>query len=183
MSSSRPGVLVDTAGPRNRARVTRESWWTPCALGEECESPGRAGRLRGLKEPGASRPGELVDTAGPRIHADVLLECWSSPRDLGHVPELPRTSVDAAALGPRCELSWTAGQPQGISDPCLSRPGQLVYPAGPRTRVRVSWDSWSSPHALGPGLEPPGTAGRPRRPSDPGPSRMGLMVDLAVLWT
>ncbi|RKM63974.1 hypothetical protein C0215_19520, partial [Clostridioides difficile] len=78
---------MDTAGPRNRARVARESWWTPCALGEECESPGRAGRLRGLKEPGASRPGELVDPAGPRNRAREDWDSWSTPQTIGPWPE------------------------------------------------------------------------------------------------
>ena len=179
----RPGLLVNPDGTRTRARVARDSWSTPWPLGSGNEPSGTAGRRHGHSHQIASRPGELVDTAGPRIHADVLLECWSSPRDLGHVPELPRTSVDAAALGPRCELSWTAGQPQGSSDPCLSRPGQLVYPAGPRTRVRVSRDSWSSPHALGPGLEPPGTAGRHRGPSHAIASRLGEVADPTNPWT
>ena len=97
-SGSCPGVLVDPVGPRNRARVARESWWTPCALGEECESPGRAGRLRGLKEPGASRPGELVDPAGPRNRAR---EGWTAgqprgPSDPG--PSRTGLMVDLAGL-------------------------------------------------------------------------------------
>ncbi len=33
-SASCPGVLVDPVGPRNRARVARESWWTTRDLGQ-----------------------------------------------------------------------------------------------------------------------------------------------------
>lgn len=173
----RPGLLVNPDGTRTRARVARDSWSTPWPLGSGNESSGTAGRRHGHSHQIASRPGELVDTAGPRIHADVLLECWSSPRDLGHVPELPRTSVDAAALGPRCELSWTAGQPQGISDPCLSRPGQLVDNEGPQNGALTTRESWSSMQNLGHGPELLGKPCRRCGPSYLGAIRPGQLVD------
>ena len=52
-----------------------------------------------------------------------------------------------------------------------------MEPAGPRTKPRVTQDSWSSPQAHGFELESPGTAGRHREPSDPGPSRLGPLVE------
>ena len=182
---------MDTAGPRNRARVTRESWWTPCSLGEECESPGRAGRPRGLTETGASRPRQLFDTAGTGTRPKVGRDIWSTPQDLRLGPESPgrasrqcgpSTGARVAreccrtprALGEDCESLRRAGRPRGLSEPCAILPGELVDPAGPRNRAREDWDSWSTPWTIRPGPESHGTDVRPRGSLDTSPRRPGF---------
>ncbi len=47
--------LVEPAGPRNQARVSRDRWLIPQALG-----------------PGCMSPGDVVDPAGPQTHALVV---------------------------------------------------------------------------------------------------------------
>ena len=107
-----PGELIDTTGPRPRARVPRDSWsttdaWsTQLALGLKHEWPVRAGRPRWPFETGASHLGELVDptgpwkrarvpresssTEGPRTSTRVARDSWLTPRALVHGPESPR---------------------------------------------------------------------------------------------
>ena len=67
---SRPGQLVDTAGPWARAGVTPESWSTLQAIGPERDSPRRSRRNRRSSDTGPSGQGQLVDTAGPRTQRD-----------------------------------------------------------------------------------------------------------------
>ena len=78
-------------------------------------------------------------------------------------------------------------------------PGQLVEPAGPRTRALVTQDiyrlrghpdpgpsrrvSWSNPRDLRPWREFSGTAGRPRGSSDTGPRHLEQLIDIAGHWT
>ena len=69
---SRPGELVDHAGPRTIAREARDIWSTPRDLGPQRESPSRAGRHRGPSDTGLSRPGELVETTGYHSRARVV---------------------------------------------------------------------------------------------------------------
>ena len=104
-STSRQGVLVDTAGPRTRARVAQEIWrsrehsaqarvawgnWsTPWSLGPVRESPGRACRPRGPSDRGPSRLGELVNPAGTATRPQVSRDIWSSLQALRHGPESP----------------------------------------------------------------------------------------------
>ncbi|RKM63495.1 hypothetical protein C0215_20085, partial [Clostridioides difficile] len=42
-------------GPRSRARVARDIWWTLQGLGHGPESPGRPGHHLGLSDPGPRR--------------------------------------------------------------------------------------------------------------------------------
>ena len=65
------------------------------------------------------------------------------------------------------------------SDQGPSCPGKLVATTGPRSRARVSQDSWATLHAMGHVSEAQVTAGRPCGPSDTSPSRQGQMVDPA----
>ena len=55
---SRPGKLVDTAEPRERARFPWDSWATQRDIGHWPESPGTPGRPRDI-EKNRIRPGEL----------------------------------------------------------------------------------------------------------------------------
>ena len=76
----------------------------------------------------------------------------------------------------------------------MSQPGELVDPAGPRTRAVDTLDSWSKPRALGEDHEShvasgepaanSGTAGRPRGPYEEGPSYPEQRVDTggARIW-
>ena len=64
-----PGELVDSAGHGAGARVARERWSIPRALGPGPELPGTAGRHCGPLDPGPNHTGPLVDTRGHRIRA------------------------------------------------------------------------------------------------------------------
>ena len=55
----------------------------------------------------------------------------------------------------------------------------LVDTTGPRTRSRVTRESWWTPWSLGHQRELPGRAGRLRGPSDTGQSWLGEIVDPA----
>ena len=61
----------------------------------------------------------------------------------------------------------------------MSRPGQLVEPAGHRALARVAQDCRSTSRALGHDPESFGTAGRPRGPSDPSTRHLGKLIDTA----
>ena len=131
--TSCPGELVDTAGPREPARVARDSWLIPGALGPKrelpgtavrhpgprarSESPGRAGGHCGPSGTGRRGPGKLVDTAGPPTKSRVPRDSRSNPQALGPGPETP----------------GTAGRICGPLDRSTRRPGGLLEPAGPRT--------------------------------------------------
>ena len=86
------GQLGDTAGNRTLARVTRESWLTPRALGHWLESPGTAGRPLRQSDLDPSPLEHLVEFAGTRTHAQVSREGWLTPHVLGARPESPGTS-------------------------------------------------------------------------------------------
>ncbi|RKM63499.1 hypothetical protein C0215_20070, partial [Clostridioides difficile] len=77
-----PGQPVAPACPRNRARVTRDSWSTPQAVGAWPKLPGTAIRPRGTSGPGPSRPCNLVNPAGTRTWARFARDSWSM-RDPG----------------------------------------------------------------------------------------------------
>ena len=142
-SRSSLGHLVDPAGTWARARVTRETWLTPGALGRGHESPRRVCRPRGPSVQSAMHPEKLVDGVGPRTKARVARDNWSNTWTL-------RLERDTPGL---------AGLARGPSDPGPSGPGELVDPAGHRTQVRVSRDSWSTRCSHGPGPESPGISG------------------------
>ena len=147
-------------GPQTQARVARDSWSTPQDLGPKREWPWSAGQ-----------------TLGHRALARVNQDRRSTSRALGHEPE----------------LSGNAGRPRGPSNPSArkdvrqrgpsgtvpSNPGQLIGPAGHRTRAQIAWESWSTPRALGHGPKWPGTAGRRHGPWDIGRKGPGYLVDPA----
>ena len=114
-----PSKWVDTAGIRTLARVSRDSWSNPRALGPRTEWPVTAGRPRGPSDPRTSRPGHLVDHACPRTQARVARDSWSTTRALGSWPE----------------AAGRAGRHRGPSDPGPSRLEQLVDPAHPWTQA------------------------------------------------
>ena len=109
-SVSRPGVLVNTAGPWTRARVTPGRRSTPRGLSNQDESPGTAARHRRPTGTGTILPGWLVDIAGPQTGAKVTRDSWLTPPDL--------------AQGPERELPGTAGRICWPSDTVPRRPGQ-----------------------------------------------------------
>ena len=135
MSVSRPGELVDPAGPGTHSRAAKElvetavpptqagvdlhCWSTPSNLGHGPEWSGRARRFRGPSGTSASSPGHLVDPAGPCTQDRVTRDSWSTLRALAHGTESPRT----------------AGRPCGPLDEGPSCSVQLVDTAGPRTRT------------------------------------------------
>ena len=152
---SHPGQLVDPAGPHApaRARVNRDRWSTPRALGHGPVSPGTAGRPCGPWDTCPSSPGQLGNAEGPQTQARVTRYSWSSPRDLGHQLEVSRPGqlVDSAcprtrdrialdswstprALAPWPESPRTDCGTSGPSNPSPSHPGEVVDTAGPRTR-------------------------------------------------
>ena len=167
------GGLVNTVGPRKRARVARECRATPQAIGLVRESPGRSGRPLGPLDPGPNRPRDLVDTMGPQTLARVTRDIWTTPR--GH--------------GVGRESSRTAGRPRGPLDMRPSRPGELVHTAGTRTRSQIARECWLTPRGLVPGPGRPrhlfanvghrnramshGRPGQHRGPMGSGPSRAG----------
>ena len=76
---SRPGQLVNPAGPRTRALVTQDIY-----------------RPRGHSDPDPSQPGQLIETAGPQVRVRVVRESWSTPRELRPKSESSRTAGDTA---------------------------------------------------------------------------------------
>ena len=176
-----PGQLFDPAGTRNWARVTRDSWSTPQALGPRPESCGAAGRPGGPLDPRPSHPGSLLKPVGPRTWDRVARESWLNPQ----------------AVGPGHETFGTADRTHGTSGTGPSRPGPQVELKGLRTRARVILDFWSTPgaltqardarescltpRALGHGPESPGTASRIRGPSGTALSRQGQLVNPGAL--
>lgn len=126
-----PRELVDTADPRTRAQVARDSWSRARVLGQGPESPGRDGRSRGPSDPGSNSAHILGRPRPPRTH------------------------------GPRADSARTTVRPRGPSQKGQSRPGQLFNPTSAWTLVRVGRESWLAPCNLGPGTEWAGIAGRP----------------------
>ena len=136
-SSSTPRACL-----RTQARVSRDSWWTPRALGQGLDSHGTVSRPLRPSDPGPRPPGQPVDPAGARSLADVARDIWSPPRALGHGPGSPGTAGQPQDLGP--EPEW-AGRYSGHCGPLgtgPSRLGSVIDPAIPRA-----------------GPETPGTAG------------------------
>ena len=85
-------MLVDTVVLQTRARVTRDTWWTPLDIGHGPESPGTAGRPRRPSDLDPIPLGQLVKTKGPGTKAQVAREGWLTPQALGAGPESPGTS-------------------------------------------------------------------------------------------
>ena len=105
-----PGTLVDTACPRTRAQVTRDSWSSPQDFTHGAKLPGTSGQNHMPLDPGSCHPGQLVDTSGLRTHALVARESCLTPRSLGRHCELPGRA--GRPRGPRtrarvAQESWT----------------------------------------------------------------------------
>ena len=135
-------------GHRTLARVSRDIWLIPRALGPRPKWPVIAGRPRGPSESGTSHQRHRVDLAGPGTRAQVAWDCCSTPRALGHKWELPER----------------AGRPRGASDPGPSRMRHLVDTTGHRawpkslgTAGRPLRPSDMDPNPLGHLVEPVGS--------------------------
>ena len=166
--TSRSGELVDTAGPRNQARVARNSWLTPgdpgpwpelherwsmtWALESGPSSPGTSGQARGTSGTVTRFQGRLFDPTAPHTRSRVIRDSWSTPRAPGPWPQSP----------------GTAGRRRRHWNPGLVHPGLLVRPADPRTVAQVTRDSWLTPRGFVAERESSGTAGHPRWPKTQG---------------
>ena len=113
MGQSHQGQLVDTAGHRARAQVTRDWWSNPRALGPETELPGTFGRPRVPSDLGRSRPGHLLDPVSPWNRGRVARGSWSTPRDIGHGRESPRRASPPLAIGSEPESWGRVGRHRG----------------------------------------------------------------------
>ena len=130
------------------------------------DSARRACRDHSSLYPVPRRPGPLVDPASARIWDQMGRDSWSILCQIGTGTESARIAGRARVssnpgrggrdswstprqLGPGTKWFRTAGRPCVNSDPGTSRPGQLVHPTAPRTRVRVGRDIWSTPQLLG----------------------------------
>ena len=146
-----PGELVDTVGPRTRARPSRDSWSSPQDLRHGPECPRTAGRARRTSST-----------------ARVTWDSWSTPRALRPLSEWPGKSG-------RRGRHWNPGlgRPGHRTGPRF--PGQLVDSAAPRIQSRVARECWSTPRALGHWPQSPEISGVPRGASEPGASRPGQL--------
>ena len=128
-----------------QVRVARDSCSTPKAL-----------------ELGQNQPGQLVDPAGTLTLARVTRDSWSTPRYFGPGRELPGTAGRSRAHCTHACVAWniwstlcalghgpkspgTGVQFRGPSCKGPSRLGRLVDTAFPKTRARVTRDSWLTP--------------------------------------
>ena len=125
-----------TAGFRTLARVSRDSWPNPRALGPRPEWPETAGRTRGPSDMGLSHPTQLVDTEGLQTRAPVARNSWLNTRALARKREWP----------------GRAGRTRRPSELGRSPLGQLVDPVGPRNWTGFAWEHWSTPGAPRPSL-------------------------------
>ena len=144
---SHPGKLVNTVGPRARARVTPESYSTLWDIRPENVIPGRAVRNCGPSGMGPKHPREIFNPVGHRTRGRHAREGWSNPWALGRRPEWPGTSLDPACPCTNARVtrvSWSTPQALG---PGLRRPVQLVDPVDLQTRDPVARESWSTPLA------------------------------------
>ena len=178
---SRPGELIEpaghepgpesqktsgrTAGPQTRARIARDCWSTPWALGPKRELPGTAGQKAGLQKQarvtrdnwwtrlafghGSICQGQLVDTAGPRTHAPGAGTAGRPHRTSDPSSSVPQHWLILQTLGPGPLMPGKTGGHHGPSGTGPSPLGQLVDHSGPRTWARVPRDSLSTLQALG----------------------------------
>ena len=133
----RPGRLFEPAGPPTRSRVSWDNWSTTRALWNGPQYPGTPGRNRRPSEPGRSRPGLLVDPAGPQARARVPLKS-GRPRWQRTRARFARDSWSTRDPAPETEMPGRVGRHCGPSGTGLSRPEQVVDPAGSRTQARVA---------------------------------------------
>ena len=208
-----PGTGDPPRFPSTRARDTRECWLTLGALGHMRESPETALRhpsprtwvrvaRDSLSTPqalgaGPSHGGQLVEPLGIRTRVQRAWGSCLTPGPSGTVRVAKESWSTVRTIGPERNRPGRAGRTVLPSDPSASRPGELVDPTGPLTRVRstgtavrprgtsepclVARDIWSSPRSLGPGPEWTGTAGGPRAPSESSASHPGQLVDPQAL--
>ena len=153
---SRPRDLVEAVGPRTQARVARECWSTSRAIGPQRESLRRGGRHRKHSHTGLSCPGELVDPMGYRRRAQGLRSAGRPRRPSDRIPITRESWSTPRALGPGPESPWCADPTCGTTDLFPSHPGLLVNPAVHRTQAQVARVSWWTLRALGPSSSHPG---------------------------
>ena len=118
----------------------------------------------------------LFHSAGPRAQSRVTQESWSTPRAIKQGPSRRGRLVHPVGYGPEHDSPMRAGRNRGPSDQGPSGQGQLVDTEFPRTQVRVTRDSWSTPRSLGLGPEAPGTSGRAHEAQGTVPSCLGQLV-------
>ena len=132
----------------------------PPALGHWPESSGTTGRHPGPSERGANHQESWSNlrAIGPEAESpgrDGRLRRPSNPgpscRDSGWTPR---------GLGTGLESTGRAVRHRRRSHPGASLPGELVKPAGTRSRAQVARGLWSISHNLGHISESPATAGR-----------------------
>ena len=174
---SHPVQLIDTAGTRTQARVSRDFWSNPHSLRPGRESSGTAGRHRENSDPGVTRPAEWVKTTVPRTRARVIRECFQPHGNYFTRPNLPGHWSTAGlrsqagfprddwltpqGFGHRPDSPGRPDRPHGPSETGPSGQRQQVDLAGLQTGARVARDSWSTSRTLRPKHVSPGTAGRP----------------------
>ena len=159
-STRRPGELVDPTGTWTWAQGAQDRWSTPPALGHWPELSGTTGRHPGPSEPDANHRESWSNlrAIGPEAESpgrDGRLRRPSNPgpscRDSGWTPR---------GLGTGLESTGRAVPHRRRSHPGASLPGELVKPAGTRSRAQVARGLWSISHNLGHISESPATAGR-----------------------
>ena len=173
------GTAGQLRGPLDKSASCLGELVTMPAFVHGPESPRADGLPCGPWYMGQSSMGQLVDTEDPRSLARVTQKSWLTPQAFRQVRK----------------PSGTAGRPHGNSNPDPSPPGYLVDPSGlgaepeapgkvvytanPRTRPRVTQESWSTPQAIRHGPDSSGRAGQHRVPSDMGLFLPGQLVDTA----
>ena len=165
----RPGELVDHAGPRTHAKVTKKFGRHHGISGTGRDRPGQLVDPTGPRtrarvvleswsthlhsDPGLSCPGQLVNTTGTRKRARVIWDSWSTPRVHEHGTKSPGTAGRPRGHRTGHEVPGSAGRHRMASDPGLCHPGQQVNTASTQTRTQFTRDSWWNCGAsdLGPG--------------------------------
>ena len=188
-----PGTGDPPRFPSTRARDTRECWLTLGALGHMRESPETALRhpsprtwvrvaRDSLSTPqalgaGPSHGGQLVEPLGIRTRVQGAWGSCLTPGPSGTVRVAKESWSTVRTIGPERNRPGRAGRTVLPSDPSASRPGELVDPAGPLTRVRFDRHSCSTPRDVG---AVPSRAGHLVVPAVP---RTWARVDRDCGWT
>ena len=188
---SHPGLLFDPSGTRTEARVARESWSTPGALGPRASSlgqlfdtaaPSKVQSLPGcLSKPWALGHGpdsteRQVNPADPPTRSQIFHEVGRHRRHSDPGPSLPGMLVKPEGHRTKDRVACDNGRPRGTTEQSASRLGQLVDPVGPWKQARVARDSWSTPRALGHRRKFPWRCGRSCGPSHPSAIHPGELV-------
>ena len=99
LGRSHLGQLVNTAGPRTRARVVRDSWSTPRDLRHGPEAVGNTGQPREASGTIPSCPGQIVYPTGPRTRDRAAPDTQSKTRFI--LPESKSPGSAGHATGHR----------------------------------------------------------------------------------